>query len=178
MRTLLGIVLAVAIGALLWWGMQTKDERSELPSALAGRPAPAFDLELLPSYQEAWGERLDLEEYLGRKPVILNFWASWCYPACYEEAPILEAAWRRYRDRVLFVGVNTQDEVDKAERFVAQFGLSFPNVYDPRGKVGIDYGMYGVPETFAISADGRVLGRHAGSIDAEKLEAMIREVLP
>ena len=178
MRTLLGVLLALALGALFWWGMQTKDERSELPSALAGRAAPTFDLELLPGARTAWGERLDLSDYLGKKPIILNFWASWCYPACYEEAPILEAAWRRWKDRVLFVGVNTQDEVDKAERFVEQFGITFPNVYDPRGRVGIDYGMYGVPETFAISADGRVLQRHAGSIGAEKLEAMIREVLP
>ena len=178
MRTFLGVLLALAIGALLWWGMQTKDERSELPSALAGRPAPGFDLELLPSSRASWGNRLELNNFLGKKPIILNFWASWCYPACYEEAPVLEAAWRRYRDRVMFVGVNTQDEIDKAEKFISRFNITFPNVYDPRGKVGIDYGMYGVPETFAISADGRVLGRHAGSIDAGKLDSMIREVLP
>jgi len=177
-RAFFGLLLALAIGALFWWGMQTKDERSELPSALAGRPAPTFDLELLPSSREAWGERLNLSDYLGKKPIILNFWASWCYPACYEEAPILEATWRRWKDRVLFVGVNTQDELDAAEKFIEQFGISFPNVYDPRGKVGIDYGMYGVPETFAISVEGRVLERFAGTISAEKLESMIREVLP
>jgi len=178
MRTLLGVVVAAVIGALLWWGIQTKDERSELPSALVGRAAPAFDLELLPGARADWGERLDLSDHLGKKPIVLNFWASWCYPACYEEAPILQAAWLRYHDRVLFVGVNTQDELDKAEKFVEQFGITFPNVYDPRGRVGIDYGMYGVPETFAISAEGRVLERFAGTISAEKLEAMVREVLP
>ncbi len=177
-RSLLGLALVVALGVLFWWGMQTKDERSELPSALAGRPAPSFTMELLPRYRDTWGEELDLGAYLGKKPIILNFWASWCYPACYEEAPILEAAWRRWQDQVLFVGVNTQDEVAKAEEFVARFGLTFPNVYDPRGKIGIDYGMYGVPETFAISAEGRVIKRHAGSVDAATLEAMIREVLP
>ncbi len=178
MRVIVGLLAALAVGALLWWGMQTKDERSELPSALAGRPAPAFALEPLPSFRERWGGEMNLADYLGKQPIVLNFWASWCYPACYEEAPILEAAWRRWGDRVLFVGVNTQDEIDKAEKFVTQFGLSFPNLYDPRGRVGIDYGMYGVPETFAISAGGRVVRRHAGSIDAAQLEALIREVLP
>lgn len=178
MRTLVGVLLSLAIGALLWWGLQTRDQRSELPSALAGRPAPAFDLELLPSFRGDWGERLNLGEYLGKKPIILNFWASWCYPACYEEAPILQESWLRHREQVLFVGVNTQDTQDKAEKFIQQFGITYPNVHDPRGKVGIDYGMYGVPETFAISAEGRVLERYAGSISPEKLEAMVREVLP
>ncbi|GBD40411.1 Thiol:disulfide interchange protein CycY [bacterium HR38] len=109
---------------------------------------------------------------------MLNFWASWCYPACYEEAPVLEATWRRYRDQVLFVGINTQDKEGDALRFIEQFGLTFPQVFDPRGRVGVDYGMYGVPETFVIDREGRVVVRHAGAIDQATLEQYLKEVLP
>ena len=95
----------------------------------------------------------------------------------YEEAPILEASWRRHREEVLFVGVNTQDKEEEALRFIAQFGLTFPQVYDPRGRVGVDYGMYGVPETFFIDREGRVLARHAGAIDEATLARYLEEAL-
>ena len=140
------------------------------------RPAPDFTLPVLPPYREDWGETLRLSDHLGKKPVVLNFWASWCLP-CYEEAPVLEATWRRYRDRVLFLGINTQDKEEEALRFIAQFGLTFPQVYDPRGRVGVDYGMYGVPETFFIDREGRVLARHAGAIDEATLERYLEEAL-
>ncbi|WP_117237410.1 TlpA family protein disulfide reductase [Thermus sediminis] len=174
----LWFLLPLALAGLFWWGMQ-RDPR-ELPSVLAKerRPAPDFALPLLPPYREAWGETFRLGEYLGKKPIVLNFWASWCFPACYEEAPILEAAWRRHRERVLFLGVNVQDREPEALRFIDQFGLTFPNVFDPRGRVGVDYGMYGVPETFFIDQEGRVLARHAGAVDQATLERYLKEMLP
>ncbi len=167
-----GIVLV--LGGLFWWGMQR--DPGELKSVLVGKQAPDFELPLLPPYRAEWGERFRLSEHRG-KPLVLNFWASWCYPACYEEAPVLEAGWRKYRDRVLFFGVNTQDKEAAALDFVRRFGLTFPQGYDPRGKVGIDYGMYGVPETFFIDAEGRVRYRHAGAITSPDLEKRVREVL-
>ncbi|AEV15658.1 MAG: TlpA family protein disulfide reductase [Thermus sp.] len=178
MRTWLWVLLLLFLGGLFLWGMQRNPR--ELPSVLARerRPAPDFTLPVLPPYREAWGETFRLSQHLGKRPVVLNFWASWCYPACYEEAPVLEALWRRYRDRVLFLGVNTQDQEPGALRFVAQFGLTFPQVFDPRGRVGVDYGMYGVPETFVIDAQGRVMVRHAGAIDQATLEKYLAEALP
>ncbi|MEN2981776.1 MAG: TlpA disulfide reductase family protein [Thermus sp.] len=178
MRTWLWVLLVLFLGGLFLWGMQRNPR--ELPSVLAKerRPAPDFTLPVLPPYREAWGETFRLSQHLGKRPLVLNFWASWCYPACYEEAPVLEALWRRYRDRVLFLGVNTQDQEPAALRFVAQFGLTFPQVFDPRGRVGVDYGMYGVPETFVIDAQGRVMVRHAGAIDQATLEKYLAEALP
>jgi cytochrome c biogenesis protein CcmG/thiol:disulfide interchange protein DsbE len=79
---------------------------------------------------------------------------------------------------VLFVGVNTQDKEPEALRFIAQFGLTFPQVFDPRGRVGVDYGMYGVPETFFIDKEGRVYARHAGAIDEATLEGYLKELRP
>jgi cytochrome c biogenesis protein CcmG/thiol:disulfide interchange protein DsbE len=172
-------VLVVAfLAGIFWWGMQRNPK--ELPSVLAKerRPAPDFTLPLLPPYRAAWGETFRLGDYLGKRPIVLNFWASWCYPACYEEAPVLEAAWRKHKDRVLFVGVNTQDKEPEALRFIAQFGLTFPQVFDPRGRVGVDYGMYGVPETFFIDGEGRVYARHAGAIDEATLEGYLKELRP
>ena len=174
MRRWVYFAIVLALGGLFWWGMQR--DPGELKSVLVGRPAPDFELPLLPPYRAEWGERFRLSEHRG-KPVVLNFWASWCYPACYEEAPVLEAAWRAYKDRVLFFGINTQDKEAAALEFIRRFGLTFPQGYDPRGKVGIDYGMYGVPETFFIDAEGRVRYRHAGAIEAPDLEKRLAEVL-
>ena len=161
MRGWLWLLVVLALGGLFWWR----------------RPAPDFTLPLLPPYRAEWGEAFRLADHLGKRPIVLNFWASWCYPACYEEAPILEASWRRHREEVLFVGVNTQDKEEEALRFIAQFGLTFPQVYDPRGRVGVDYGMYGVPETFFIDREGRVLARHAGAIDEATLARYLEEAL-
>ncbi len=169
------VLALLLLGGVFWWGMQ-RDPRA-LPSRLAQerRPAPDFTLPVLPPHRGEWGETFRLGDHLGRKPILINFW---CYPACYEEAPILEAAWRRYRDRVLFVGISTQDKEAEAVGFVERFGLSFPNLFDPRGRTGVEYGMYGVPETFLIDAQGRVVRRHAGALDQAGLEAYLREVLP
>ncbi|GAA6755818.1 redoxin domain-containing protein [Thermus thalpophilus] len=178
MRAWLWILLVVALGGLFFWGMQRNPK--DLPSVLAKerRPAPDFALPVLPPYRAEWGETFRLSDHLGKRPIILNFWASWCYPACYEEAPVLEAAWRTYKERVLFLGVNTQDKEPEALKFIAQFGLTFPQLFDPRGRVGVDYGMYGVPETFFIDGKGRVLARHAGAIDQATLEKYLKEALP
>ncbi|MGQ9510381.1 MAG: TlpA family protein disulfide reductase [Thermaceae bacterium] len=172
----LWLPLLLLLAGVLWWGMQRNPK--ELPSVLAQerRPAPLFTLPLLSPYREEWGEVFRLEEHLGKTPILLNFWASWCYPACYEEAPVLEAFWRRYKGEVLFLGVNTQDKEEEALRFIAQFGLTFPQVFDPRGRVGVDYGMYGVPETFLIDKEGRVVKRHAGAVDEKTLAQLLEEI--
>ena len=163
------------LGWLFYWGMHRNPK--ELKSVLIGKPAPDFTLPPLQPFKADYGDTFRFADYVGKMPIVLNFWASWCYPACYEEAPILEAAWERHKDGVLFLGINTQDKEEKALEFVRRFGLTFPNLYDPRGKVGIDYGMYGVPETFFIDRQGIVRYRHAGAIDAEMLEEKIQEVL-
>ena len=97
--------------------------------------------------------------------VVVNFWASWCYPACYEEAPALERAWGTYRDRgVVLIGINIQDKEEPAKKFLAQFGHTFPNAPDPAGRVAVDFGVYGVPETFFIDRGGRGRFKHVGAV--------------
>ncbi len=147
---------AVPVLVLLGYGFRT-DPRA-IPSPLVGRRAPAFALTTFE------GKPMSLDAYRGQV-VVLNFWASWCYPACYEEAPVLESGWRAYRERgVVVLGVDIQDTEEPARRFIQQFGLTFPQAPDPQGKVSIDYGVYGVPETFVIDRDGWIRAKHVGAV--------------
>jgi cytochrome c biogenesis protein CcmG/thiol:disulfide interchange protein DsbE len=147
---------ALPVLGLLAYGFRL-DPRA-IPSPLVGRPAASFSLTTFD------GKPLTLEGLRGQV-VVLNFWASWCYPACYEEAPVLEAGWRAYRERgLVVVGVDIQDTEEAARRFMDQFKLTFPNAPDPKGKVSIDYGVYGVPETFVIDRQGRIRAKHVGAV--------------
>ncbi|HLE45281.1 MAG TPA: TlpA disulfide reductase family protein [Methylomirabilota bacterium] len=162
---------AVPVLAVLAYGFRT-DPRA-IPSPLVGRPALPF---ALTTYE---GAPVSLEAHRGHV-VLLNFWASWCYPACYEEAPVLESAWRVYRERGLVViGIDIQDTEAAGRRFIQQFGLTFPNAPDPKGKVSIDYGVYGVPETFLIDRRGLIRDKKVGAVTEpyikEKVEALLQE---
>jgi cytochrome c biogenesis protein CcmG/thiol:disulfide interchange protein DsbE len=154
---------------LLAYGFRT-DPR-EIPSPLVGKPAAPFTLTTFD------GERISLESFRG-KVVVLNFWASWCYPACYEEAPVLERGWREYRDRsVMLVGINIQDKEEPARKFLQQFSHTFPNAPDPQGRASVDYGVYGVPETFFIDRAGRVRAKHVGAVTEQIFRAQVERLL-
>lgn len=160
---------AVPLIGVLAYGFRT-DPRA-IPSPLVGRPATAFTLT---SFD---GAPVRLEALRG-KVVLVNFWASWCYPACYEEAPVLEAGWLRYRDRgLVVVGVDIQDKEPAARRFIEQFGLTFPNAPDPQGRVSIDWGVYGVPETFLIDRQGRVRDKMVGALTERYFQEKVEPVL-
>ncbi|MDR7481178.1 MAG: TlpA disulfide reductase family protein [Armatimonadota bacterium] len=106
---------------------------------------------------------LDLAALRGRV-VVLNFWASWCVP-CRDEAPLLEAAWQRYRDRgVVVVGVNVQDLTADAQRFVRETRTTFPVVRDHDNRVYRAYGLTGVPETFFTDRQGRIVRKFPGAV--------------
>jgi cytochrome c biogenesis protein CcmG/thiol:disulfide interchange protein DsbE len=162
---------AVPVLALLAYGFRL-DPR-DIRSPLVGRPAAAFTLTGFD------GAPVSLQALRGQV-VVLNFWASWCYPACYDEAPVLERGWRTYRDRgLVVVGVDIQDREEAGRKFVRDLGLSFPNAPDPTGKVSVDYGVYGVPETFFIDRQGRIRVKHVGAVTEqvfrETAEALLAE---
>jgi len=163
---MLGPVLAVL--GLLAYGFRT-DPR-EIPTPLLGRAAAPFSLPLFD------GGQLSLADQRG-KVVIVDFWASWCVP-CREEAPLLEATWRAYRDRgVVLVGVNFQDREEAARSFIREFGLTFPNGHDVGSRIAVDYGVYGIPELFFVTREGRIASKHIGLIGRSALEARIEEAL-
>jgi cytochrome c biogenesis protein CcmG/thiol:disulfide interchange protein DsbE len=168
-RFLAAASVVLGLLALFAWGL-TRDPKL-IPSPLIGREAPLFTLELFD------GGTLRLEEQRGRV-VVLNVWASWCYPACWNEAPRLEAAWRQYRDQgVVLVGLDYQDQEAEARAFIQRFGKTFPNGPDKGSKIAIAYGVYGVPETFFIDHTGQIYAKHIGEISRETLQAKIEEGL-
>ena len=98
----------------------------------------------------------------------MNFWASWCFPACYEEAPRLQGVWERYKDcGVVVVGVNIQDQEAAALGFIRKFGQTFPNGMDRTGRISIDLGVYGVPEAFVIDQHGLIRAKYVGTVPEE-----------
>jgi cytochrome c biogenesis protein CcmG, thiol:disulfide interchange protein DsbE len=160
---------AVPVLALLAYGFRLNPR--DIPSPLLGRPAAAF---ALTSYD---GAPMELAALRG-KVVVLNFWASWCYPACYEEAPVLERGWRAYRDRgVVVLGVDIQDKDEAGRKFIRDFNLSFPNAPDPAGKVSVDYGVYGVPETFFIDRQGAIRVKHVSAVTEQVFRDTVEKLL-
>jgi cytochrome c biogenesis protein CcmG, thiol:disulfide interchange protein DsbE len=160
---------AVPVLALLAYGF-VLDPRN-IPSPLVGRPAAAFTLTAFD------GTPLALDPLRG-KVVVVNFWASWCNPACYDEAPVLERAWRTYRDRgVVVVGIDMQDTAEAAREFIRRFELTFPNAPDPGGKVAVEYGVYGVPETFFVDRAGTIRAKHVGAVTDEVIRGTLERLL-
>jgi cytochrome c biogenesis protein CcmG/thiol:disulfide interchange protein DsbE len=154
---------AIPVLALLAYGFRL-DPR-DIPSPLVGRAAAPFTLAGFD------GAPVSLEAHRGQV-VVVNFWASWCIPACYDEAPVLERNWRGYRDRgVAVIGIDIQDTDEAARKFIDTFSLTFPNARDVGGRVSVDYGVYGVPETFFIDRAGRIRAKHVGAVT----DAVFRE---
>ncbi len=173
------VVLAVlALLALLGYGLLRRQGGSFAgfgvnAVARAGRilpgPAPDFQLSLFT------GGTFRLSEQRG-KAVVLNFWASWC-PPCRAEAPVLERAWRRYRDRgVVLVGLNVWDSREGALRFLREFDVSYPNG-PANSSTPVEYGVTGIPETFFIRPDGTMARHWLGPLTDEQVGAFIEELL-
>ena len=149
----------IGLVGLLYYGVRRSGDadRDALPSALIGKPAPAFDLPLL----HMPDQRLALADMRG-KPFVLNVWGSWC-PTCRDEHPVLTRFAETRRVRV--VGLDWKDERADALRWLAQFGDPYDAIAaDPDNRVGIDFGVYGAPETFVIDAKGIIRHKFVGSI--------------
>lgn len=167
---LLGILIAgfttfLAIGVL---GTSTATGRSG--KELVGKKTPFF---VAP---KVGGQLISLEDYKER-PLILNFWASWC-PPCRDETPGMERVWRKYKDEgVIILGINVQDGEKEAERYISEFGVTFSNALDLDGSITVDYGITGLPVTFFINKKGFVIGRWVGSISEDKLDNRVSSLI-
>ena len=158
-------VLLPLIGILAYGFM--RDPRY-INSPLIGQQAAPFTVTLFD------GKKLSLDDLRG-KAVFLNFWASWC-PPCRAEARDLEAAWQRVKNSdVVFLGVDIQDTEEDARAYLREFDVTYPNGRDLTGKVAVDYGVWGIPETFFIDPQGRITYKHVGSLGTPLITAKLEE---
>jgi cytochrome c biogenesis protein CcmG/thiol:disulfide interchange protein DsbE len=131
-------------------------------SPLVGRPAPDFTLSPMGE-----GAPVTLASLRGR-PVVLNFWATWCVP-CFEEHPVLVGAARRLGEKVRFIGVVYEDSEEGVKSFLARQGSAYPSLLDPGSRTAIAFGVFGVPETYFLDADGKIAAKHVGPLDDRTL---------
>ncbi len=153
------VLLAPVVALLVVLGVATY-KQADVPQI--GERVPDFSAELL-----GGAGTLALGDLRG-KPVVVNFWASWCAP-CEDEAPLFKRAHEIYGDRVSFLGVDIKDARSDALDFVAEFGLDYPSVRDETQEIYAAYGLTGQPETFFVDADGIFVDHVAGPVDEAAL---------
>ena len=169
---ILPLLVFAGLAGIFIVGLQSGDP-SKLPSALIGQPAPQFDLPQLDGL-EAGGQQvpaLATVNFGNGKVTLLNVWASWCGP-CREEHPILMDLAKR--DDINLVGINYKDQRENAVRFLTVLGNPFSRVgVDATGRTAVDYGVYGVPETFVISPRGVITYKFTGPLTPDGLTSQL-----
>ncbi|MDQ6437055.1 DsbE family thiol:disulfide interchange protein [Mesorhizobium sp. LHD-90] len=161
MLALLPLAIFLALAAIFFSQLLSGRDIGTVPSALIGAPAPATNL---PPVDGLGLPGLDNAAFAG-KVTVLNVWASWCAP-CRQEHPILMALSQDKRFQI--AGLNYKDAPENARRFLGDLGNPFALVgADQKGRTAIDWGVYGVPETFVVGRDGKILYKHVGPLDAE-----------
>lgn len=165
------LLLFAAAIALSGCKGEKKEERAMSPEdkAEVGEQAPPL---ILKTFQ---GKEVSLEGLRG-KPVVLNFWASWCGP-CRFEAPGLEKMHRQYGGKVEFIGVAVSDNTESARKFVDKYGWTFNVGADESGQIGRAYRIFAVPKTYIVGRDGRFVHVITGAVSEEELEAGIKKAL-
>ena len=165
---IVGSLIGASLLAVLFLARGNDPQRIDSP--LVGRAAPSFALKATGTTHQ-----IDLQQLRG-KPVIINFWATWCGP-CYEEHPTLVENARALGGEVQFVGVVFNDTEDKIEQFLRERGSAYPTLLDPQGKTAIAYGVGGVPETFFLDRSGTIVAKYSGPMSTEILRSNLAKAL-
>lgn len=169
-RTVLvvGLLITAAVIGVLFVGLGKNP--NEIRSPLIGKPAPSFALR-----EVGTGRTIDVAQFKG-KPVVINFWATWCNP-CWEEHPTLVSTAQAFQPKVQFVGVVFQDTEEKIQSFLNARGSSYPTLVDEKGKTAIAYGVGGVPETFFLDKNGTIVAKHSGPLDDDMIRANLMKAM-
>lgn len=181
-----GIAATVVGLAVVALGLVVLRDRGGGPSAVgAASPAPALvspslgpvsgeestplPRERLPAFPG--GQVVDLSDY--DHPLVINFWATWCAP-CVEEMPMLQRVWRQTKGELAFLGVNVQDNADKARGFLHELGITYDQASDSEAEFFTEVGGFGMPTTLFIDASGTIRYRHTGMLDEQQLTDLLR----
>lgn len=160
-----GLVFLLGLFFVFSWGLQTRES-----TQLQGIAAPDFSITTFD------GANYTLSELQGR-PVVINFWASWCVE-CYKEAALLEQAWQDFKDDdVVFLGIAYLDTDKDALAYMAKYGITYPSGHDIASKIAKSYRITGVPETFFITKQGQIKHVQIGPIEGPQLYSLIEEML-
>jgi len=171
----LPLLIFIGLGLLFAFSLSSGDP-SKIPSPLIGKPAPKLDLPPVPGLVVE-GDKIpgfDSSDLSNGTVHVVNFWASWCTPCRAEHEHLM--ALRELRPGAALYGINYKDNPDKAESFIRELGNPFDAVgEDAAGRVGVEWGVTGVPETFVVDGDGIIIHKLTGPINGDNLRA---EVLP
>ncbi|GAB4116381.1 MAG: DsbE family thiol:disulfide interchange protein [Wenzhouxiangellaceae bacterium] len=169
LNRILPVAAFMALCVLLFVGLRMADQKDIIPSPLIGKPAPEFALSTLD------GDQLIRRDDLLGQPYLLNVWASWC-PGCRVEHEQITAI--AESGLLPVIGLNYKDAEDDARRWLNQFGNPYQQILvDADGKVGIDFGVYGAPETFLVDADGIIRFKQVGILDQRTWETSLRPLI-
>lgn len=171
---IVALIAVVAVAAIVYPSLANK--ANEALEATTSASQDKTDEALYPKASDIKlfdkdGKEVLLSDFYG-KPVILNFWATWC-GYCIQEMPDFEAAFRKYGDDVQFLIVNTDDGISKGEAFIMDKGYTFPTYYDLEYSAAITYGITGIPRTIALDKDGLIRYNRSGMLSADALEQVI-----
>jgi cytochrome c biogenesis protein CcmG/thiol:disulfide interchange protein DsbE len=168
----LPLLLFIALAGIFLLRLYSGDP-SKIPSALIGRPAPQTPLPQLEGLARDGAQvpGLDPQTFKGKVSVV-NVWASWCVP-CHDEAPLLTELARD--KRLQLVGINYKDAPDNARRFLGRYGNPYRIVgVDGNGRASIEWGVYGVPETFVVGRDGMIAYKLVGPVTPENFQGVLK----
>ena len=167
-RVALGLGLAVVLPLLAILVLNLGRDPHSVRSPLIGRMAPSFTLTPV-----GGGTPVSIESLRG-KPVVINFWATWCVP-CFQEHPALQAAARSMGADVQFLGIVYDDEEGRVRSFLAERGQSYPSLLDDGARTAIAYGVAGVPETYFIDGAGRISAKYSLPLDPETIVQLVAQ---
>lgn len=166
-RWIIPCILVGLVGLLAYGLLQPSKDPV---SVLVGKPAPLFAL------KDHEGTTHELVQYKG-KPVVINFWASWCQP-CHAEAAELVKAALKHKETIQFIGILYNDSTGKHEEYIKRYGVFYPTLIDTGSRMAIQYGVGQIPDTFIIDQNGTIIFHHLGSItDSPEITARFYEAL-
>lgn len=171
-RRAAGLITALAVIGFVVYVMAKGfgTDPHSVPFLLAGKPAPKFTMKRLDQPGE-----VSLADFAG-KPIVLNFWATWCGPCKYEQ-PVLDQTSRRFKD-VVFIGIVFEDTEENTRRYLRETGTPYIHLFDPKSTVAVDYGVSGVPETYFINRQGIIVKKHIYPFnDLSEFAEQLREIL-